>query len=55
MTLARWEIILLAIQIEDLLPFSSQKLMIGVGRCAPKHETRLLIDFLVTILEGSSS
>ena len=55
MTLARREIILLAIQIENPLPFSSQQLMIGVGRCVPKHEIRLLIDFSVTILEGRSS
>jgi len=55
MTLARWEIILLAIQIENQLPFSSQQLMIGIWRCIPKHKAGLLIDFLITILKGSSS
>jgi len=55
MTLARWEIILLAIQIENPLPFSSQQLIIGVSHCVPKHEIGLPIDFLVTILDGNSS
>jgi len=36
MTLARREVILLVIQIEDPLPFPGQQLMIGVRRCIPK-------------------
>jgi len=55
MTLAKWEVILLAIQVEDPLPFPGQQLMIGVRRCIPKHETGLPVNFSVTILEGSSS
>jgi len=35
MTLTRWEIILLSIQIEDPLPFSGQQLMIGIGAASP--------------------
>ena len=55
MTLTRWEVILLAIQIEDPLPFLCQQLMIGVERCIPKYEVGLLINFSVIILEGSNS
>ena len=55
MTLSRWEVILLAIQIEDPLPFPGQQLMIGIRRCIPKHEAGLLVNFSVIILEGSSS
>jgi len=55
MTLARWEVILLTIQIEDPLPFPGQQLMIGVRRYIPKHEAGLLVNLLVIILEGSSS
>ena len=55
MMLARREVILLAIQIEDSLPFPGQQLMIGVRRCIPKHEFGLPVNLPVTILEGSSS
>jgi len=55
MTLARWEIILLAIQIKNPLPFSGQQLMIGIWRCILEHKARISIDFSVTILKGSSS
>ena len=55
MTLARWEVILLAIQIEDPLPFPGQQLMIGVRRCIPKHKVGFSVNLSITILEGSSS
>jgi len=55
MTPARWEIIFLAIQTENPLPFSGQQLVISIWRCIPEHKTRLPIDSLVTILEESSS
>ena len=53
MTLTRQEIILLAIQIDDPLPFPSQQLMIGVRCCIPNQEAGLPVNFSVTILEGS--
>ena len=53
--IARREVILLAIQIEDPLPFPGQQLMIGVGSGVPKYQARLLINFSVTVLKGSSS
>jgi len=49
------EVLLLAIQIEDPLPFPGQQLMIGVRRCIPKHEAGLLVNFSVIIIEGSSN
>ena len=55
MTLARREVILFVIQIEDPLPFPGQQLMIGVRRCIPKHKAGLSVNLPVTILEGSSS
>ena len=41
MMFARQEVILLAIQIEDPLPFPGQQLMIGVRHYIPKHEAEL--------------
>ena len=52
MTLARREVILPAIQIEDPLPFPGQQLMISVRRCIPKLEAGLPVNLPVTILEG---
>ena len=55
MTLARREVILLAIQIEDPLTFPGQQVMISVRRCIPKHEVGIPVNLSVIILEGSSS
>ena len=50
MTLAGLEVVLLAIQIKDPLPFPSQQLMICVRRCVSKDEDGLLVNLPVTVL-----
>ena len=55
MPLARREIELLAIQLENPLPLSGQQLAIMVWRRISKHEAGLPMDSSVRIFEGSSS
>ena len=50
MTLARWEVILLVIQIKDPLPSPGQQLMIGIRHCVPKHEAGLPINLPVAVI-----
>jgi len=50
MALAGWKVVLLAVQIEDPLPFPSQQLMICVRRCISEHEAGLLINLSVAVL-----
>jgi len=50
MMLAGREVVLLAVQIKDALPFSSQQLMICVRRCVSEHEAGLPINLSVAVL-----
>ena len=50
MTLAGREVVFLAVQIKDPLPFPSQQLMICVRCCISEHEVGLLINLLAAIL-----